>query len=343
MGCNAWNHSADCECGWGGDTGGWGGGGSSSSSLVRRIVSADGRIWARPGGASADSYVNPNAHCPVCGDAVFFYQSPHGGRVFFDDLGPPWPKHACTDNSPAPRGGEEQWWAPAGGGVIATDMRIEKARFNWRGKASAKEWKPLRGVDGAPSGVPLVWIRVVLWMRGRFPLFPMPETITGDAPVFWRWSDEPGMIDIETVEAGDAGEVRSVSATVPGWLQDGDNVAGIRGIEDIPEPTAERWYELGWLVLFGGSPVRMSKWQERMLQNGYLDSDLARACFTRAAKSGHREAANCLGVIFCKALGVQVDRAEAQRWFELAGTCKEDQTIDALYRRESARGVDVPT
>ena len=23
-----------------------------------------------------------------------------GGRVYFDELGPPWPKHACTDNAP---------------------------------------------------------------------------------------------------------------------------------------------------------------------------------------------------------------------------------------------------
>lgn len=44
------------------------------------------------------SYVNPNARCPECGVAVFFYQSPYGGRVFFDDLGPPWPKHPCTDH-----------------------------------------------------------------------------------------------------------------------------------------------------------------------------------------------------------------------------------------------------
>jgi hypothetical protein len=42
------------------------------------------------------SYVNPNAHCPVCGADVYFYQSPYGGRVFFDELGPPWPKHPCT-------------------------------------------------------------------------------------------------------------------------------------------------------------------------------------------------------------------------------------------------------
>lgn len=43
------------------------------------------------------SYINPNATCPVCGAAVYFYQSPYGGRVFFDELGPPWPKHPCTD------------------------------------------------------------------------------------------------------------------------------------------------------------------------------------------------------------------------------------------------------
>lgn len=47
---------------------------------------------------SSESYVNPNAHCPVCGDQVFFYRSPFGGRVFFDNLGWPWPKHRCTDN-----------------------------------------------------------------------------------------------------------------------------------------------------------------------------------------------------------------------------------------------------
>jgi len=48
--------------------------------------------------ASRQSYVNPNAHCPVCNEQVYFYQSPHGGRVYFDDLGWPWPKHGCTDN-----------------------------------------------------------------------------------------------------------------------------------------------------------------------------------------------------------------------------------------------------
>jgi hypothetical protein len=35
----------------------------------------------------------------VCGEKVFYYQSRYGGRVFFDDLGWPWPKHPCTVNS----------------------------------------------------------------------------------------------------------------------------------------------------------------------------------------------------------------------------------------------------
>jgi hypothetical protein len=63
--------------------------------------------WIRPDGdggffefpfVTYPSYVNPNARCPVCGADVYFYQSPYGGRVFFDELGPPWPKHPCTDN-----------------------------------------------------------------------------------------------------------------------------------------------------------------------------------------------------------------------------------------------------
>ena len=45
-----------------------------------------------------ESYTYPTS-CPVCGEAVFFYRSPDDGRVFFDRLGPPWPKHPCTDTS----------------------------------------------------------------------------------------------------------------------------------------------------------------------------------------------------------------------------------------------------
>ncbi|TCO14796.1 hypothetical protein EV666_103306 [Camelimonas lactis] len=50
---------------------------------------------------TAESYINPSACCPVCGQRVFYFQSRQGGRVFFDDVRWPWPKHPCTDNKSA--------------------------------------------------------------------------------------------------------------------------------------------------------------------------------------------------------------------------------------------------
>lgn len=86
VGCNANNHPSNCKCGFGGDTGGAG---------------AVSRLSQHPTGLRFEdirSYTNPNALCPECGAPVFYYQSPYGGRVFFNELGPPWPKHPCTDN-----------------------------------------------------------------------------------------------------------------------------------------------------------------------------------------------------------------------------------------------------
>jgi hypothetical protein len=51
---------------------------------------------------------------------VFFYRSPHNGRVFFDDVGWPWPKHPCTDK-----------YAGSDSGISrASNSRI---KFNLRG------------------------------------------------------------------------------------------------------------------------------------------------------------------------------------------------------------------
>lgn len=43
-------------------------------------------------------WARPNAVCPVCGAFVYFYSNEYGSRVYFDEIGPPWPKHPCTDN-----------------------------------------------------------------------------------------------------------------------------------------------------------------------------------------------------------------------------------------------------
>lgn len=61
----------------------------SSSTWVAKAYSVR---WARH-----------NAQCPVCGALVYFYANEHGSRVFFDELGPPWPKHPCTDRAQTDR------------------------------------------------------------------------------------------------------------------------------------------------------------------------------------------------------------------------------------------------
>lgn len=79
------NHRSSCTCPW-------------CVSLGRAgfgpMVYQGGAI--RSAFRTLESFTIPNASCPVCGASVFFYQSPSGGRVFFDELGPPWPKHPCT-------------------------------------------------------------------------------------------------------------------------------------------------------------------------------------------------------------------------------------------------------
>lgn len=81
MPCNAHGHPPDCNCGWGG-----------VFHATRSSFEYGPGYWSQ-----ANSHTNPNAKCPVCGQRVFFYRSPDNGRVFFDALGPPWPKHPCTD------------------------------------------------------------------------------------------------------------------------------------------------------------------------------------------------------------------------------------------------------
>lgn len=90
MPCNAWNHSSTCNCGWGGA---WHGNVNySSSNRTNNYTSITTYIPL-----IYESFINPNAYCPVCGDKVYFYKNSYGSRVFFDDIGPPWPKHPCTD------------------------------------------------------------------------------------------------------------------------------------------------------------------------------------------------------------------------------------------------------
>lgn len=83
--CNAYQHPPGCRCGWGGD-------GHLGRSLGSFATSKLGCLsWP-------DRYLDichPTT-CPKCGASVFFVRH-NGGSVWFDELGHPWPKHACFD------------------------------------------------------------------------------------------------------------------------------------------------------------------------------------------------------------------------------------------------------
>ncbi len=75
--CNAWNHPADCDCGFGGDT------------YVAYAPSPRSYVWQY----RDDDPSHPTT-CPHCGALVYFVRH-NGGCAWFDELGIPWPKHAC--------------------------------------------------------------------------------------------------------------------------------------------------------------------------------------------------------------------------------------------------------
>lgn len=91
------NHYSNCTCGW---CVNYGGTRIDRSQVAADLRLRDARLLLERNTVRTISacYVNPNARCPVCSDAVFFYANRHGSRVYFDELGHPWTKHPCTDN-----------------------------------------------------------------------------------------------------------------------------------------------------------------------------------------------------------------------------------------------------
>lgn len=128
MGCNAWNHPPDCDCGWGGDTGAF----FEKSTQHQQSLGL------------SDGFVNPNAHCPVCGEAVFYYESPNGGKVWFDELGPPWPKHPCMEAHSASIDNYGEFLKFTGTQLapsVAMQMAAELVRYAMKSfRAPKREW-----------------------------------------------------------------------------------------------------------------------------------------------------------------------------------------------------------
>jgi hypothetical protein len=147
--CNAWNHSPSCTCGWGG--------------LAHAGRRTGGLVRLRPPPIlrTVESFTNPNARCPVCDAVVFYYESPYGGKVYFDELGPPWPKHPCTSQIVArklefavtgyPLKGKTYAWQADGWhplfieALVEVDRGVYKILGKWRG--ASVEWYAAQSLE----------------------------------------------------------------------------------------------------------------------------------------------------------------------------------------------------
>lgn len=301
MGCNAWNHSADCTCGWGGDTGGGG---------FRAVPVPTGFEWRTQ--RNHATYTNPNARCPVCGAEVFYCQFLNGGRVFFDKLGPPWPKHECTDNWV--RGGMLKPVLPSLRVKSDPDM-VLLPRDQWR--PLLPETIELRG-DRA---------RLRLGKAERLPghYLEVPAEVL-EAPSRWRWCpDDPASIELSFAEVTPDGCVLEHAHKLPAWLRnDGDREAFVRG-----EPlSADTLNAIGWSLSFAWRVDGYTEWTKLPS----VDLPLARSYFERAAALGHWAAVNNLGVMARDGVGCQANPVTSYRLFHEAA-----ESLDVVPLRHLAR------
>jgi hypothetical protein len=96
-----YNHYPWCVCGW---CYKHSQGGYSTNAILAALPRFDAEQRIKREGAHRSwtaCFLVPNARCPVCSESVWYYENIHGSRVFFDEIGYPWPKHPCTDNSQA--------------------------------------------------------------------------------------------------------------------------------------------------------------------------------------------------------------------------------------------------
>ena len=140
------NHYSDCACGW---CVNYGRPRIDREQLISGMRQRDALALLKQNSANsiAGCYVNPNARCPVCSGPVFFYANQFGSRVYFDDLGPPWPKHPCTDN---PREAIQFQVAPTGAPtrrakgitqeLIAAANTVGRLHSKVLGTRTPKEW-----------------------------------------------------------------------------------------------------------------------------------------------------------------------------------------------------------
>lgn len=249
--CNALNHRPGCRCGWGGD-----GHLGRSPGGYGHVPIRTPKPRALPVRRGFDSYTDPNARCPVCGDSVFFYQAPSGGRVFFDELGPPWPKHPCTDNPRIPVALNLPPATPAG--AAAPDRRLA----GWQ----VEGWLPIQIESSVRDGSAHA-MRCATWDGGyrEFRVFlDAVVVVTGVAAAAIKPWDEGGRSVISYVELDTEAQpqVIDVLRAAPGQARFiVDQLLKVIAAAESEAPTAEA---LRIAQRFSELEQRMQTWAQHL-------------------------------------------------------------------------------
>lgn len=255
------------------------------------------------------SFVDPNAICPVCGAGVFFYQSPNGGRVFFDALGRPWPKHPCTDNSESFSIDPKPWRGAARQGPPSFSVDGWQPIFEAR-------WRPWRSSTYKPG------VLKGLLGESRTPLsvtFPFGTALDSHAPLLgkahatnpaWMWVDAPYF---EAPLLANSADLRSIDlnalarfATELGHSDTLVKLADMCGFErdDLP---------------------------------GRADFSKARRWLEAAADLGDWRAFNNLGVLYECGLSVPADIDKALKHYRRAARSKQRIAVENLKRLKAGQ------
>lgn len=104
------------------------------------------RLFGKQHYSHFSTFTVPNVECPVCGQYVFYYEHPNGGKVYFEELGPPWTKHPCTSHERPIRLSRSE----------EKSIKEKKYQPNWQ----INNWKPFKVVStkhkelgiGVPKG-----------------------------------------------------------------------------------------------------------------------------------------------------------------------------------------------
>jgi hypothetical protein len=192
--CNAWNHPQDCRCGWGGV--GHAGRAVAQNNISKGVANKFYEL---------ESYLVPNAKCPVCKSYVFFYQSENGGRVFFDRLGPPWPKHPCTDANSA----------------TGADFYVKHlSEENNLPISNDSAWKPLIVLDitPLPPKFNVFRVRALTHEAEKITIYTSKSKLKSRAPYYIKFLDE-GEYEVSTVEVS-KGSISNIKFRVFNHLSD---------------------------------------------------------------------------------------------------------------------------